>query len=367
MNGSRPTLQDISDSLGVSVNTVSRALSGKPGVGPATRERIQAEAERIGYVPNAHARSLVLGARMLIGLVITNASNPFYAGLISQIEKSAAEAGYSLILLSSDESPEQEEDAAGALLRSGVDGAIVVPVQHKRNPWNRLQRTGLPIVLVNRAVSALEADLVGTDNRAGMEATAAHVIEQGATSFLMFEEDLDIDTIHARVQGLRDAAESAGLPWTDDAVVRVPSRRSGSAILPWHADEAYRITLDLLDRGRQPDAILTGNDYFALGALRAFHERGISVPSDVIVTGYGDYPFSSHLSPSLTTARLPMAEIGKQAVNLILRRISGDGPQTLEQHTFSPEIVVRESSRRSPTAFFPRNALSPTAFTNRTS
>lgn len=367
MNVSRPTLQDISDSLGVSVNTVSRALSGKPGVGGATRERIQAEAERIGYVPNAHARSLVLGSRMLIGLVITNASNPFYAGLISEIEKSAAEAGYSLILLSSDESPEQEEDAAGALLRSGVDGAIVVPVQNKRNPWSRVQHTGLPIVLVNRAVAGLEADLVGTDNRAGMEATAGHVIDQGATTFLMFEEDLAIDTIHARVKGLQDAVERAGLPWTDDAVVRVPSRRSGSAILPWHADEAYRITLDLLDRGRRPEAILTGNDYFALGALRAFHERRIYVPSDVIVTGYGDYPFSSHLSPSLTTARLPMAEVGKQAVSLILRRISGGGPRTLERYTFTPELVVRESSRRSTTSFSAQDALTPTPLSRRTS
>lgn len=346
MAGNRPTLQDIAESVNVSVNTVSRALSGKPGVGGGTRDRIRVEAERLGYVPNAHARSLVLGSRMLIGLVITNASNPFYAGLISEIEKNALDEGYSLILLSSDESPEQEEDAADALLRSGVDGVVVVPVQSKRNPWTRIQKTGLPIVLVNRPVPEVEADLVGTDNHTGMHAVARHVIDQGATNLVMFEEDLPVDTIHSRIQGVQVANEEAGLAWDARSIVRIPSRRIGSSILPWHSDEAYRATVDLLDRGHRPDAVLTGNDYFALGALRAFHERRITVPEQVIVTGYGDYPFSSHLTPSLTSARLPMAGIGQLAVELILRRIRGEEPKTFEHHTLLPELVVRESSRR---------------------
>lgn len=346
MTGSRPTLQDIASSLSVSVNTVSRALGDKPGVGRKTRERIRAEAERIGYVPNAYARSLVLGSHMLIGLVITNASNPFYAQLISEVEKHATEAGYSVILLSSDESPEREEDAADAVLRSGVAGAIVVPVQSKWNPWLRVQRAGLPLVIVNRALSTLEADTVGTDNFAGMYALTRHVIEQGARQLLLFEEDLPIRTIRDRIDGYQASMEDAGVEPGDHAVVHIPARRTGNAILPWGADEAHRATSDLLDRGHQPDAIVAGNDYFALGAIRAFHQRGVVVPDQALVVGYGDYPFSAYLTPSLTSSRLPTQGVARRAVELILRRIRGEGPMEIEEHTLRPELVVRESSRK---------------------
>ena len=348
MTGKRPTLQDIAASLNVSVNTVSRALNNKSGVGRETRERIHAEAERIGYVPNAYARSLVLGSRMLIGLVITNASNPFYAGLISEVEKYASEAGYSVILLSSDESMEREEEAADGVLRSGIDGAIVVPVQGKRHPWLRVQKAGVPIVVVNRQLPDLSADLVRTDNYAGMYAATRHAIDQGARNLVLYEEDLPILTIQHRIDGYRAAKADAGIEPTDNSVVYVPARRSGNAILPWHADEAHRTTVDLLDRGHLPDAIITGNDYFALGAMRALHQRGIEVPGRTLVIGYGDYPFSAHLTPPLTSVRLPTKAVGQRAVELLLRRIRGGEPVELEHHTLRPEVVVRESSRQSP-------------------
>lgn len=346
MTGSRPALRDIANSLGVSVNTVSRALGGKSGVGRKTRESIRAEAERIGYVPNPYARSLVLGSRMLIGLVITNASNPFYAQLISEVEKHATEAGYSVILLSSDESSEREEDAADAVLRSGVDGVIVVPVQSKRNPWLRVQRAGLPLVIVNRALPDMDADMVGTDNFGGMHAITRHAIDQGARRLVLFEEDLAIRTIQSRIEGFEAAMDENGVEPGEHPVVHIPGRRSGNAILPLSPDEAYRSTTDLLDRGHDPDAILTGNDYFALGAIRALRERRISVPDQVIVSGYGDYPFSAYLSPSLTSSRLPTQGVGRRAFELLLERIEGGGSTEIAYCTLRPELVVRESSRR---------------------
>jgi LacI family transcriptional regulator len=121
----RPTLRDIATALGLSVNTVSRALGDKDSVSAKTRAAVQAEAARIGYVPNTLARSLVLGSAMTLGLVITNPSNPFYAQLISSIELRVRAQGYSLLLLVTDESAENEQRATEALLRSAVDGAVV--------------------------------------------------------------------------------------------------------------------------------------------------------------------------------------------------------------------------------------------------
>src|SRR6476469_3330548 len=125
----RATLKDIATRLGLSVNTVSRALAGKDAVSERTRLLVQVEADRLGYVPNAMAQSLVGGSAMALGLVITNPSNPFYTTLISAIEQRSRRYGYTLVLMVTEENLDNEQRAATALLRWGVDGAIVVPVQ----------------------------------------------------------------------------------------------------------------------------------------------------------------------------------------------------------------------------------------------
>src|SRR5438105_4551601 len=159
----RARLKDIAARLGLSVNTVSRALAGKDAVSEQTRALIQAEAERVGYVPNAMARSLAMGSAMALGLVITNPSNPFYTTLISAIERHGRRHGYSLVLMVSEESLDNEQRAAEALLRWGVDGAIVVPVQQGAEHWRRVRAAGIPLVLVNRDMPTLDCDFVGID------------------------------------------------------------------------------------------------------------------------------------------------------------------------------------------------------------
>jgi LacI family transcriptional regulator len=342
----RATLQDIADALELSANTVSRALSDKGGVSERTRSLIRAEAERIGYIPNVHARSLVLGSRMMIGLVITNPSNPFYAELISEIEFHAAAAGYTLVLLLSEESVEREENAADTLMRSGVDAAIVVPVQGRVHPWGRLERAGIPLVVVNRNLEGLHSGFVGTDNEAGTYAATTHVIEQGATSVMLLEEDLPITTIRQRIEGFRRSMTDAGLELTERSVVAVPTRRNNRVALPWQADEAYRLATDLMNRGHRPDAYVVGNDYFALGLFRALREHGLEVPNDTMVVGFGDYPFSEFLMPSLSTVRLPARSVGRRAVELILDRLGGAPNRGFDSVTIAPELVIRESTRR---------------------
>jgi LacI family transcriptional regulator len=129
-------------------------------------------------------------------------------------------------------------------------------------------------------------------------------------------------------------------------VVAIPTRRSDRAALPWHADDAYRISGDLLDRGHLPDAFVVGNDYFALGLFRALRERGLSVPGDAMVVGFGDYPFAEFLSPSLSTVRLPARDVGRTAIDLLLRRLGAGAPAAFESVLVEPELVIRESTRR---------------------
>ncbi|MGY4773382.1 LacI family DNA-binding transcriptional regulator [Kribbella sp. CWNU-51] len=339
----RPTLRDIAAALGLSVNTVSRALGDKDSVSARTRAAVQAEAARIGYVPNTLARSLVLGSAMTLGLVITNPSNPFYAQLISSIELRVRAQGYSLLLLVTDESAENEQRATDALLRSAVDGAVVVPVQAEWDHWRRVRDAGIPLVFVNRDVPELDCDMVGVDNERGSYDATSHLIAGGARRFLVLEEDLPITTTADRVTGFRRAMSDAGLTVADNTIRAVPTRRYDSLALPWQPEEAYRFAQSILTDGH-PDAIVTGNDYFALGLLRVLAEAGLEVPGDVAVTGYGDHPYAAYLQTPLTTVRLPAAEVGTTAVDLLLQRLRTSTQERPRKTLIRPELVVRAST-----------------------
>lgn len=341
----RRTLQDVADAVGVSANTVSRALSGKPGVREKTRELVKQQAEQLGYVPNVHARSLVLGSRKAIGLVITNMSNPFYAQLVSEIELHAAEAGYTITLFLSDESPERERTAVGSVIQTGLDGVIAVPVQGPDNPWENVQRAGTPLVLVNRMLSSLDVDFVATDSKAATHMATSHVIDRGAKSVILLEEDLMISTVAQRIEGFRDAMADRGLAVDEHDVVAVPTRRNHRAALPWQAHDAYQVARDLLARGHRPDAFVVGNDYFALGVYRALREQRLSIPDDVLVVGFGDHPFSEFLTPSLSTVRLPATEVGSTAIAMLLRQLDGSA-QGAKSILVRPELVIRDSTLR---------------------
>ncbi len=339
----RATLRDLAISLGLSVNTVSRALAGKDAVNERTRSLIQAEAERQGYVPNAMARSLVVGSAMALGLVITNPSNPLYATLISAIEQHGRARGYSVVLLVSEEDIEVERGAAEELLRWGVDGAIVVPVQQGAAHWERLRAVGIPLVLVNRDLAEVDCDFVGIDYADGAYRAAMHLLDGGATRVLLLEEDLAISPVADRIAGFRRAVAERGI--ADETIVRVPTRRRRSSALPWQPDDAYRLAQGLVGDLGPRAAIMVGNDYFALGVYRALREAGRSVPGDVAVMGYGDHPFSAFLDPALSSVRLPTEEIGSAAVDLLVGRLAGaKKPAASRTIRLAPTVVVRAST-----------------------
>jgi LacI family transcriptional regulator len=340
----RATLKDIASTLGLSANTVSRALAGKDAVSEHTRALIQAEADRLGYVPNAMARSLVVGSAMAFGLVITNPSNPFYATLISAIEQRARLHGYSLVLMVSEENLDNEQRAARALQRWGVDGAIVVPVQQGADHWRRLQASGMPLVLVNRDLPELDCDFVGIDFADGAYQATCHLLDAGVNRVLLLEEDLPVSSVEDRIEGFGRAVRERGT--SDQMIVRVPTRRRHSSTLPWDPGDAYDLSVRLI-RDLAPGAgIIVGSDYFALGVYRALLEAGRKIPAHVAVAGYGDHPFAAYLDPPLSSVRLPSAEVGTTAVSLLLRRSADKRVAArMKKVRLAPTLVPRASTR----------------------
>ena len=341
----RVTLHDIATSVGLSVNTVSRALTDKGAVSDQTRTMIKAEADRLGYVPNTMARSLVLGSAMTIGLVITNPSNPFYARLISAIEQRGRAIGYSLLLMVSEENPTNERRAVESMMRWGVDGAVVVPVQGEVDHWRRLMSSGTEIVLINRDLPGFDCDLVGVNFEQSAYDATVHLLDNGVDCIYMLEEDLDISTVTSRMKGFSRAVNDRGVAPDAVRILRVPTRRNDSSTLPWEADESYQLARNLVGELPSNSGFLLGSDYFALGVYRALNEAGRKVGTDIAIVGFGDHAFSAYLEPALTSVRLPTEQVGVAAVDQLIRRLARDRSDEGRTKLLLPnELVVRASS-----------------------
>lgn len=340
-----PTIKTIAQNVGMTANTVSRALRASGSISPTTRDKILAEARRLGYVPNAAARALVLGSANSLGLVMTNPSNPFYSELFSVVERRSRKDGYLLHLAATEENLQNEESAVDAMLRWRVDGAIVVATQGSDAPWQRLMANGVPMICVNRPLLETDCDLVGIDYEQGAYEATLHMIDSGHWPLLVFEEDLEISTVHSRIAGVRRACAARGKSQDEASIIRIESPRENDSTLPWQPQSAYVEARRRLAGTPHGTGIIAGNDFLALGVYRAAHELGLSIPEDLGVCGQGDHPFSAFLNPGLTTVRAPVQEIGTAAVDWIMGRIHGGTPEPPHHRRFAPELQVRGSTR----------------------
>lgn len=338
MTDRRHTLDDLASTLGLSANTVSRALRGKDGVGEATRQRVLDEAERVGYAtPRTGSAVPHLDA---VALSIPSVTHPFASEIAAAIETGVRAAGCTLEIFATNEDPAQEEEIAAQILESGPGGVITIPVHAESTCWQQVSESGTPVITVSRELESGIFDFIGVDSEHGSYVAARHLLGNGAGSVLYLDEELAIGTIASRRRGFERAMETAE---AHARVRMIPTRRYENAGSQWRAQEGYRACMDALSSGGSFDAVLCGDDFFALGAMRALAESGRRVPEDVRVAGYGDLPFAEWLTPSLTSVSLPVRLIGELAVANVLQRIGGS-TSTPSRRLIRPALVVRSSS-----------------------
>ncbi|WP_338425895.1 LacI family DNA-binding transcriptional regulator [Sphingopyxis kveilinensis] len=279
-------------------------------------------------------------------MIVSNISNPFFADLVSEVEFQAQKEGYTVLLLLSSESAERERDAIERALQAGLDGLISAPVQENPAAWAPIIKAGIPLVLVSRELPELGVDFFSVDNEAGISLTTDFVVSQGAKDIVLLDEDMPFSTIRIRAEGFRRSLERHGLPFdTRQNLALVPPARSFRVSQSWQADDAYRVASDLLDRGRRPDAFVVGDDYYALGLYRALGERGIRVPEEALVMGWGNHPFTRFMSPPLSTLLLPFQDVASRATRRLLDRIKGGAGNDIVVDRIAPELVLRGSTR----------------------
>lgn len=327
------TIREVAESAGVSYATVSHVINNTRLVSPETRQRVLAAMDSLNYRPNALARSLRQGKTNTIGLVLPDSANPFFAEISRGIEDQAFKKGYSVFLCNTETDVKRELFYVDVLSKKQVDGIIFVAAGDQADSVDFLLRRKMPLVMIDRDVPTVEADAVLTDHELGGFLATQHLLELGHTRIACIAGQSSITPSAARITGYRRALAQAGIASDESLILRGD----------YHAQSGMDITHSILQMDPRPTAIFALNDLMALGALRALAEAGYSVPRDMAVVGYDDLEIARFTNPPLTTIAQPKKEIGTQAVDLLVDRVSHRSrpPSRL---ILPPELIVRRST-----------------------
>ncbi|MEO0472306.1 MAG: LacI family DNA-binding transcriptional regulator [Bacteroidota bacterium] len=344
MNRRQVTLADLAQELGISTATVSRALKDYPDISNETKERVLALARQWNYRPNSMAAGLRKQESRVIGVIIPEIVNHFFSSVIKGIMQTAYDADYRVMLCQSDESYEKEVADANALFASRVDG-ILVSLAHETVALDHLyefQHAGVPIVFFDKVPLEEKNNIskVVVDDYQGAYNVVSHLIEQGAKRIAHFRGPMEAYTSRNRFLGYQAALEANGIPLDTDLVYDC------SKIT---LEEGVSFVHDLVDKGVAFDAIFSITDSVGIGALLGLQEKGLNVPEDVMLAGFSDWKMSSVVQPSLTTVAQPSLEMGRLAMELLLREIQASKDEVepvYETIVLKTELKVRDSSQR---------------------
>ena len=329
------TTRDIAREAGVSQSTVSRALNGDPRVKPATRAVIEEVAQRLSYLPNTAARSLIRRRADTIGILIPDITNPFYPQLVDVLHDEFTLSGYRTVLLSERTDAGRADELFPQLQGRSVDGIAVASATLDASFVDDFQRQGIPVVLLNRSVDdAVEVDRVVSDNVGGGQLAAVTLAELGHRRIGLIAGPDNTSTARDRALGFEQGLARFGLAVDPDL------HRTGE----YSHQSGYQWCLDLMSHPEPPTAIFAANDVIAFGVLDAAKRLGLRVPEDLSVIGYDDIEMSGWEVFSLTTIRQPLAQMAKAAARLLVERIEGRTEREPANRVFPANLVRRETT-----------------------
>jgi LacI family transcriptional regulator len=333
---SKVTLNDVAVLAGVDRSVVSRVINDDPNLSirPQTRQRVLETIEKLGYRPNAAARSLRTARAYMFGLFIPDFANPVYAEIIKGAEMAAGHLGYALMTASSAGVALGRAHYIDLVAQGRVDGLLFAG-DESGHDLEQFRALRLPWVLVNRRLEGSRRYVILDDERGGRLA-AGHLIGLGHRRIAHIAGPETADTARRRRAGYASAMASAGLPVDPRLIVHADYTPAGGAA----AMSA------LLAQAEPPTAVLVANVASAVGALHTAYTLGLSVPEDISVIAIHDMPLASHLVPALTTVRMPLSELGRRAIELLAATSPDD--DITETVTEPVEVIVRQSTAPPP-------------------
>ncbi|UCS92878.1 LacI family transcriptional regulator [Echinicola marina] len=335
----KATIHDIASKLGITASTVSRALNNHPRISDSTKKLVQKAAREVNYQPNNIAAALRNGKSKLIGIIVPTANRNFFSSVVRGIEEIANQLNYKVIISQSYENFEKETQTVDALLSARVDG-IIMSIGKNTDNFEHLERVvekGIPLVLFDRITEEVEVNQVVIDDYIGAYKSVEHLIDNGYTKIAHFTNPRKINIYSERLRGYTDALKDNGLPFDQNLIIESNMQ----------LEDGQQSTLKMLDEGIEFDAIFSSSDYAAMGALQILKDKGISVPEEVGIAGFGNEPFTSFTTPSLTTVDQVSIPMGNVAAELFFELLKADPKKFVPQKTvLKPELIVRGSSTR---------------------
>lgn len=332
------TIRDVARIAGVSILTVSLTLNNPDRVSPETKRRVAEAARAVGYTANPIAQSLKRGRSRLIGMVVSDITNPFFGNLLQEIERCAMEADY-LVVVSDTAGREVAEKAIlNHLSGQLVSGIILQPCGHYLGLANHIAALDMPFVLFDHKLAEIESDFVGTDNVLASAMLTEHLIRLGHTRIGYIGGTTGLYTAEKRKQGFYESMKASGLKVNENLVL--DGRYSG--------DQGYEAAMRIMTlRADRPTAVLAASNVMALGALQACNDLSIRCPEEVSLAGIDDVPWSAVIRPRITMAVQPVEEMARVASRLLMDRIAATDPASIpfRNVVMAPRLVIGESTR----------------------
>ncbi len=325
-------IYDVAREARVSIATVSAVINGSAYVSPRLQRRVQEAIERLGYQPNLLARGLAKKKSHTLAVVVPDISNPFFPDVIRGAEDRAQEAGYNLLVVSSDNDPRKERSYLELLLAKQIDGILLTKAPGKL-PGSLLGdngRTVTPVVQLIRSIAGLKSDVVVPDDWGAVYEGVAHLLRLGYRKIGLITGVKGVSTTRRRLAGYRQALKDWGLKYEAGLVAGGDYR----------AESGYLSGLDLLKQ--RPEAVFVSNYLMTVGFMQALSQYQLRCPEDVAIVTCDDYAWLNSFSPRLTTIDFPKYELGSEGVRLLLQRIE-DPDRPPEAVELKNTMCIRES------------------------
>ena len=330
-------IAEIAKRANVSTATVSRAINQSGPVKAATARKVWRAISELNYYPNSHARALVSGRSRMIGLIVSDITNPFFPELIRSFETQASQQQYDLLLTSTDYLTSRMTACLRRMLERKVDGVAMMTSEMDMSLIKELGRRGVALVFMDVGQVGPKMSHVAIDYANGVKQAVDHLVALGHKQIGFISGPLDLHSARTRRQAFLDAVRGHGLS-PDKRLIREGTHT---------AEGGQKAMAAILRLSRHPTAVVSSNDWTAIGALHAIHAAGLRVPSDISLVGFDDIPLVSYTNPSLTTVRMSAADVGSTAFDALFKLIGGERLEG-DVYQVPTRLIVRESTTKPP-------------------
>jgi len=322
------TMHQVAERVGMSIQTVSAVINGKPGISAATTARMLEAVSELGYRSSAVARSLRTRQTHTIALFVSDIATSPLAAMVSAIEEAACQRGYSLQISHTHNDLERERHYIQQAVDRWVDGVIIVAIDEVLTDFTPLTSAGIPVVAVDRVPAGQAVASVALDNRRVGVLAAQHLLGLGHRRLGLIAGPHRLSIARDNQAGFAEVCSWAG-------ATLVVSDREGD----WHAHSGYQAMQRLLEGIVRPSGVFVASDLMAVGAMHAVYDAGLSVPRDISIMGVDNIELAAHVHPPLTTISQPFGEIGAHAVEMLL-----DRPDEATTVRIEPQLILRAST-----------------------